>query len=183
MTTDGFRSIEICPPFPLYRPYMRTSQLWYSVGTSGYFGDSLLCRSEDGGRSWEFVLEMPDVKARSYLPVTSPDTNAIALETTRGLLYSPDRGDSWSWIIEEEWDSATRPSEIHLDVPGHPIWMITHHDEPYHLLRSDESWSVWDTVYVVPEEEIDDVWRIQDFTRLKSGGIYMLQVLGCLEAG
>ncbi|MBN1449196.1 MAG: hypothetical protein JXA28_14815 [Bacteroidetes bacterium] len=183
MTTDGFRSIELCPPFPLYRPYMRTPQLWYSVGTSGYFGDSLLCRSENGGRTWEFVLEMPDVKARSYLPVTSPDTNAIALETTRGLLYSPDRGDSWSWIIEEEWDSATRPSEIHLDTPGQPIWMITHHDEPYHLLRSDESWSVWDTVYVVPEDEIDDVWRIQDFTRLSSGGIYMLQVLGVSKPG
>ncbi|PLX30813.1 MAG: hypothetical protein C0600_07395 [Ignavibacteria bacterium] len=180
-TNDGFRMLELCPPFRLYRPYMRTPQLWYSVGVEGYFGDSLLCRSEDGGYTWDLVLQMQDVKAKIIIPTA--DTNAIGLTTTHGLIYSPDRGESWSWIIEKEWDNSTKPQDIHIESSGKPIWMITHHDEPYHLLRSDGSWSVWDTVYVVPEDEIDDVWRIQSFTHLNDGGIYMLQVLGVSKPG
>lgn len=176
LTRDGFQSLEPCPPFRLYRPFMRTPQLWYSAGTSNAFGDSLLCRSEDGGNTWELVLEMENVKASRL--IQPADTNSIALSTSNGLLFSPDRGESWSWVIEADWESSAKPYEIHIDSPGEPIWMITPHSNPYYLLRSDVSWSAWDTVYAVPDEEISDTWRIQDLTRLRNGDVYMLQMLG-----
>ncbi|MBR9978921.1 MAG: hypothetical protein KFH87_12620, partial [Bacteroidetes bacterium] len=174
LTDDGFRTLQPCPPFPLSWAYPVTRSLWYALGPNGRYGDSLICRSTDGGNTWELVLELPNVIAFTT-KIDIGDDDAYALATSRGIMYTPDRGETWQHVYEAEWTSQTRPNKINIPGRGEPIWMIPDRSNPFIVVRSDAAWQHWDTVLVLSEEErglLVDSWGITDFCVTPAGHVY-----------
>ncbi|MBR9978919.1 MAG: hypothetical protein KFH87_12610, partial [Bacteroidetes bacterium] len=174
ITDDGFATLSPCPPFPLSRAFPVTRTLWYAVGWNGFHDDSLLCRSTDGGATWNLVLGMPETRAFTTT-IEVRDTSSHAVATSRGIFFTPDRGENWEHILEAEWTSQTGPVKIILTGRGEPVWLIPDRSEPFSIVRSDPSWQRWDTVLVLSEEDrqyVTSYMGISDICVTEDGRVF-----------
>jgi len=178
ITEDGFRTLLPCPDPPLGSVFPVTRSLWYAVGWHSWHHDSLLCRSTDDGASWELVLAVLETEA--FVPtIDVRDSNAYALATSRGLLYTSDRGSSWSNILPTDWTQKTRPKKVIIRGEGEAIWMIANASEAFSIVRSAADWSAWDTVLVISDELrewINPYQGIVDLQALGRGRAYALAI-------
>lgn len=103
-------------------------------------------KSADSGRTWRFVTKALPVEQAYGIRMCASNPRAVWAATDRGVMISPDAGDTWSFTKLSKPEATTK-ARMHCRVavsPQNPSLAVAYADKQ--LLRTQDAGKTWTTL-------------------------------------